>query len=252
MRKIAVIVLGIIILPLYAYALSGYDVAKGIDTRKEPADMKMSLTMTLTNRQGKTRASQIRSVSKGRSKKQIIWFLSPPDDKGVAFLKIEHPGRDDEMRLWLPAFNKVRLITAKAKADSFMGSDISYEDMTTRELEEYTYKLLGEEKADGRDCYVLESTPKPEINSAYSKVVSWVTKDDFSVVKEDFYDRSGTLKKKKTVKLQSIKGYTVSLEIYVEDIQKAHSTVLRFEETELDTGVGDELFQEKNLKRLPI
>ena len=49
--------------------------------------------------------------------KQIIWFLEPKDDRGVAFLKIEHNKKDDEMRMWLPAFKKVRRISAKKKGD---------------------------------------------------------------------------------------------------------------------------------------
>ena len=33
--------------------------------------------------------------------------MEPKDDRGIAFLKIEHKNRDDEMRMWLPAFKKL-------------------------------------------------------------------------------------------------------------------------------------------------
>ena len=39
--------------------------------------------------------------------------------------------------------------------------------------------------------------------------------------------------------------------MFVEDVQKNHSTKLSFEKMELDTNVKDDLFQEKNLKRIP-
>lgn len=241
----------IVLIASFAFSQTGLEIAQKIDEKQNPKDMKADLTMVLTNKKGKTRTSTIRSISKDDSKKQIIWFLAPADDKGVAFLKIEHDGKDDEMRLWLPAFNKVRRISSKQKADSFMGSDMSYEDMTSRELNEYTYELTGSEKIDDNDYYILESIPNPELESTYSKHIAWVSKSDYLVMKEESYDRSDRLLKVKLMKYKKIKGYDVPEEMYVENVQKNHSTKLTFDNLELDTNVQDNLFQEKNLKRIP-
>jgi hypothetical protein len=102
-----------------------------VDEKPTPEDMSNKTNMILTNSKGKSRTNTMASKSMDGNKKQIIWFLEPKDDKGVAFLKIEHDDKDDEMRMWLPAFKKVRRISAKKKGDSFMGSDLSYEDMST-------------------------------------------------------------------------------------------------------------------------
>ncbi|MEE8340631.1 MAG: outer membrane lipoprotein-sorting protein, partial [Candidatus Neomarinimicrobiota bacterium] len=202
-----------------SFSQTGYDIAKQIDEKTEPKDLKTNLTMVLTNKKGRTRTSTLRSVAKDDSKKQIIWFLAPADDKGVAFLKIEHEGEDDEMRLWLPAFNKVRRISSKQKADSFMGSDMSYEDMTSRELNEYTYKLTGSEKIDDSEYYILESIPNPELESTYSKHIAWISKSDYLVMKEESYDNSGRLLKVKLLKYKRLKEYDVPEEMYVENVQ---------------------------------
>lgn len=241
----------IVLIVSISFSQTGYDIAKQIDEKQQPNDMKTNLTMVLTNKKGKTRTSTLRSITKDDSKKQIIWFLAPADDKGVAFLKIEHEGDDDEMRLWLPAFNKVRRISSKQKADSFMGSDMSYEDMTSRELNEYTYKLTGSEMIDSTEYYILESTPKPELESTYSKHIAWVSKSDYLVVKEESYDNSGRLLKVKSLVYKRLKGYDVPEEMYVENVQKNHNTSLTFDQIEVDTDVSDKLFQEKNLKRIP-
>ncbi len=230
---------------------TGYEIAKMVDDRKEPADMTADLTMVLTNSKGKTRTNIIHTVSKNGGKKQIIWFLSPPDDRGVAFLKIEHQEGEDEMRLWLPAFKKVRRISSKKKGDAFMGSDLSYEDLTNRDLEENEYRRLEDEIVEGKDCYVLEVTPKPEAQSTYSRHVSWIVKQDLTLLKEESYDRSGRLKKKKTFRYSKLKSYDMPKEIFVEDVQKKHTTRLTFDQMEVDTGIKESLFQEKNLKRLP-
>ncbi|MEE8334811.1 MAG: outer membrane lipoprotein-sorting protein, partial [Candidatus Neomarinimicrobiota bacterium] len=114
------------------FSQTGPEIANMLDEKKAPLDMASVLTMELINSKGKTRILSMKSISMDKNKKQIIWFLAPADDKGVAFLKIEHVGKDDEIRMWLPAFKKIRRISAKKKGDSFMGSDLSYEDMTSR------------------------------------------------------------------------------------------------------------------------
>jgi len=238
-------------IPMLLLGETGYEIAKAMEDQPSPKNMKSSMTMTLTNKQGKTRESTIRSVSADDNRQQIIWFLSPADDKGVAFLKIEHADKDDEMRLWLPAFKKVRRISSKKKADSFMGSDLSYEDMTSRDLDEYTYELQGEKKIDGVECHILVSIPKSGVTRTYSKFVSYVSKKDLVAIRDEAYDTREELLKVRTMKYRKEKGYNLPVEIFVENVQKEHSTRLVFSEQEIDTEIEADLFQEKNLKRLP-
>ena len=230
---------------------TGLEIAKMVDEKPSPKDMSNKTTMVLTNSKGKTRTNAMVSKSVDGNKKQIIWFMEPKDDKGVAFLKIEHDDKDDEMRMWLPAFKKVRRISAKKKGDSFMGSDLSYEDLSSRDLDENEYKRLGDEEVDEVDCYVLEISPKKEAKSSYSKHISWITKEGLYGVKENSFDKRGELKKRKVFNFQKLKDYHVIERAFVEDIQKNHTTEVTFSEVKVDSGIDKKLFQEKNLKRLP-
>ena len=241
----------LLIFPMGLAAQTGYEIAKAMDAKESPKDMKSDMTMILTNKQGKTRESSIRSIAADENRRQIIWFLSPADDKGVAFLKIEHQDQEDEMRLWLPAFNKVRRISSKKKADSFMGSDLSYEDMTSRELEEYSYELMGSKTIEGVDCYILESTPRDGVTRTYKRFVTYVSKTDLVALLDEAYDMQDQLLKRRSIKYQKQKAYDLPTEIFVENVQKEHNTLLVFSNIEVDSGVEDDLFQEKNLKRLP-
>ena len=230
---------------------TGLEIAKMVDEKPTPRDMVNTTNMVLTNSKGKTRTNVMMSRSIDGNKKQIIWFLEPKDDRGVAFLKIEHNNKDDEMRMWLPAFKKVRRISSKRKGDAFMGSDLSYEDLTSRDLNEYTYKRLDDELVNSTQCFVLESKPNTSAKSSYSKHISWINKENLNIVQEYSFDKRGALKKEKYFQHNKLKDYYVMNQIRVKDVQKQHTTEVTFESLEVDTGINPALFQEKNLKRIP-
>ena len=242
----------ILILATFVFGQTGSEIAKMMDEKPTPKDMSNKTNMILTNSKGKSRTNTMASKSMDGNKKQIIWFLEPKDDKGVSFLKIEHDDKDDEMRMWLPAFKKVRRISSKKKGDSFMGSDLSYEDMSNRDISENEYVRLDDETVNEIECYVLEITPKKEAKSTYSKHISWIAKDGLYGVQEKSFDKRGELKKSKVFDFQKLKDYHVIERVFVEDIQKNHTTEVTFSEVKVDSGIDNKLFQEKNLKRLPV
>ncbi len=235
-----------------SFSQSGLEIAKMVDEKPTPKDLSNKTKMVLTNAKGKSRINAMVSKSVDGNKKQIIWFMEPKDDKGVAFLKIEHDDKDDEMRMWLPAFKKVRRISAKKKGDSFMGSDLSYEDLSSRDLDENEYNRLENEEVNGENCYVLEIIPKKEAESSYSKHISWIAIEGLYGVKEESFDKRGELKKKKNFTFEKMKKYYVLKQVFVEDVQKEHTTEVTFSEIIVDSGLEEKLFQEKNLKRIPL
>ena len=232
-------------------AQSGYEIAKKLDEKHTPKNMVSKTSMVLTNSKGKTRNSVMLTKTMDDSRLQLIWFIEPKDDRGVSFLKIEHDDRDDEMRIWLPAFKRVRRISASKKGDSFMGSDLSYEDMTSRSLVKNEYKRLEDETVNGRECFVIEVTPDVSLRSSYSKHKTWIVKDDIYIIKEESYDKRENLKKEKLFSYIKIDNYDIISKISVKDVQKDHKTDISFEQVKVDTDMSEKIFQEKSLNRLP-
>ena len=239
------------VLTSMVFSMTGDELSILMDNRKSPADISSDMNMEITNKKGRKRTLKVKSISKDNSEKQILWFLSPADDKGIAYLKIEHKNKDDEIRLWLPAFKKIRRISAKKKADSFMGSDLSYEDMTSRQIEDYNFTIIKEDNINNQDCYVMKSEPKKGIKSEYSKHLTWITKDKYLPVKEESYDNKNKLLKAKSFKYVNLNSFDLVSEIFVENMQKKTNTLLKLSNLRVNTNVKDNLFQEKNMKRLP-
>ena len=84
------------------------------------------------------------------------WFFQKKVVSHIFFpkvLKIEHENDYDQMQIWLPAFKKIKRISSKKRSDSFMGSDMSFEDMSSRQLDEYTFEIMDNKIYDSISCY---------------------------------------------------------------------------------------------------
>jgi len=236
--------------------MTGIELAQKMKDRPQPEDIQSNSSMLLTNKKGKKKNLLLISKSKDDSKKQMIWFLEPKDDYGISFLKIEKDDGDDFMNMWLPAFKKFRRISSQKKSDSFMGSDLSFEDMTNRDVDDYRYKILNDsapcfKNDDIKKCYILESIPNDE-SSEYSKHISWIDKEKYLSYKEDSYDKDEKLLKKKTIKYSLIDNYSIMNELFVENIQKNHSTLLTVSDIKINLGFIDGMFHTKTIKRMPL
>ena len=242
----------LMLFPILVFSQSGRDIAEMIENRPTPNDLINQTVMILSNSKGKTRTHKMISKSKNGSEKQIIWFIEPKDDRGIAFLKIEHDNKDDEMRMWLPAFKKVRRISSKKKSDAFMGSDLSFEDLSNRRLNSNDYKRLEDAKWLGRDCYVLETVPKKESKSNYVRHVSWIDKNHMNILKEQSFNRKNKLEKEKHISYQTRGKYQLIKKVSVKNLLKKHATEITFSDIVINSGISDKIFNDINLRRLPL
>jgi len=161
--------------------------------------------------------------------KSIMVFKAPAAVKNTRFLQIENDGRDNDKWIYLPALGRVRRISSSEGSSSFMGSDFTYDDMETRELEEDTHKLLREEKLGKYDCYVIESISKDIDDSQYSKRISWVSKDSFIPVKGELYSKkTGKVQKVMIIKqnIKKVQDIWTVFETVMEDKESGHKTKL--------------------------
>ncbi|MBE9520429.1 MAG: outer membrane lipoprotein-sorting protein, partial [Proteobacteria bacterium] len=150
------------------------------------------MLMVLKNRHGQESRREIRFRNlevEGDGDKSLTIFDSPGDVKGTAFLNYTHKEGDDDQWLYLPALKRVKRISSRNKSGSFMGSEFSYEDITSQEIEKYTYKWIREEIYEGNDCFVSERYPVDKKNSGYSRQVAWIDKQEYRTWKVEYYDR---------------------------------------------------------------
>ena len=243
------LLLFILLSTAHLLSMTGIELANKIDSRIKPKDVSSINTMVLINKDKKQKVFELVSISKDNSEKQMIWFLKPTKDKGISFLKIENKDEDDFMVMWLPAFSRFKRIKSNQKSDSFMGSDLSFEDLTNRIVEDYSYNIINE--LDG--IYYLESSPE-KVDSEYSKHITQVReieKGIFLAVAEESFDENNNLLKTKIFNFKKINSYYVMDKLEVTNVQDNHSTLLTVNDISLNNDFKDSKFIQRSLKIIP-
>ena len=176
-------------------------VEKAFHASKLPGSEMIS-TLTIINAKGQKRVRKTAAISKlydgGKTEKRLIRFLSPADVKGTGLLSYDYEKKDDDIWFYLPSLRKTRRIVSTEKAKNFMGSEFTYADINQPAVDDFTYKMLRQEKADGVDCYVIESTPKNTKvakENGFSRRVAWFAVKDNMIRKARIFDLKGKLLK---------------------------------------------------------
>jgi len=212
--------------------------------------------------------SRIVKGTDGIAYKDLIVMTYPAEVKGLSVLTWTYldPKRDQDVWLWIPSLKKVRKTSASQSDDSFMGSDLTVQEVSTRKFEDETYKLLeskafagykfehtGEMMYVGKPVFVIEGIPTRP-NWYYSKRIMYIDKETGGVILSEYYDRNGKLFKTDFLKWDMIDvgngmKYPAQTGRECKDLRTGHRTVITMKDTEFDKGISEEKFTEKALSR---
>ena len=253
------------ILTLIIWAFAGVAFAqspeeKGLEIAKKADEVDQgfgnyttALTMILTNKQGQesTRFMENSTLEMATDgDKSMIVFKSPKDVEGTATLTFTHKEGSDDQWLYLPAIKRVKRISSSNKSGPFMGSEFAYEDLSSQEVEKYTYKYLEEGEANGSQTLTVERIPLDE-KSGYTRQLVWYNKDNYRIEKVEYYDRKNQLLK--TLVQSEYKKYLDNYwragEFMMVNHQTGKQTKLLFDDYAFDTGLEETDFSQNGLMR---
>jgi hypothetical protein len=221
-------------------------------------DSSSALEMTLINRRGDETVRRMRVTSLevgGDGDKSLVVFDNPRDVAGTAMLTFTHKVGDDDQWLYLPALRRVKRISAANKSGSFMASEFAYEDLSSEEVEKYTYTWMQDEPCPGEElsglsCFVVERYPVDK-RSGYTRQVTWIDQVDYRTVQIDYYDRKESLLKTLTMTTfeQHVGQYWRAHEMVMVNHQSGKRTRLRWESFQFQTGLDENDFTTASLRR---
>lgn len=242
---------------------TGAEIVGQCEVKNPGKDQRGRLTITLIDKGGNERKNIYLRLWKdydGTGKvadKMVLFTEYPPDARGAAFLRwafTPDADRNADQWLYLPTLGKVRPVSVREPGDSFLGSDLTYADISDRPIDRDDHKLLRVDNLNGEEFYVVESTPNKDKDKAplYSKRIGWYKKTpDWSGCvrsKMEYYDVKGNILKTQTLTWQQINDAWLWKRVEVQNVQSKHSSVFEIDEAEINVGIADDVFTERTLQ----
>jgi len=176
----------------------------------------------------------------------LIRFTAPAKDAGNATLKL-----GQAMWIFTPKLNQVIKLPASMMAQSWMGSDFSYNDLAKSDqiIHQYSHRLIETKQQDGHTVYTIESIPKPDAPVVWGKERLRI-RDDFILLEETFFDQEmQPVKTMETLKIGPLGGRPYPVVMRMTSLDKAdHWTRLEYSEGRFDLALPDYLFTLSNLR----
>ena len=185
--------------------------------------------------------------SHGQSK-AVLRFVAPPEVKGVALLIVNHPDRASDQWMWTPALQRERRIALQDRSTRFFGTDFSFEDLEERDVNQYSYRLIGEEAIDGAPCWRIESTPSEKKISQYVKSEVWIRKDTYAFAQVESYVKAGVVRRLKYSNFVQQQGIWTGRRLEMTDLRRNSRTILTLEKLEYNVPLKDEDFTIQSLR----
>jgi hypothetical protein len=261
--------------PVPAQALTPLQIAQKYDDElRHPA---LTAKLKLSTCGYKVEQSQMRCTERPRERTvenvaksygrdiRTVGILSEPiSDRGIGMLGWEYWDKDKVNDYWtyLPALGKVkRILSIKDSADSgsYFGTEFYMEDLEEPRLDEYSFKLLGEESVRilevgkgyvNTPAYKLEWTPvgRKKETSNYARSVTWIDKERFILLRGEYYDHDGRLHKVRTIKnLQLVDNKWMPRQVTIDNLLTRRVSVMDRQAIALNIEVADEYFSQRAL-----
>lgn len=248
MKKIAFLLImsTLLIINIYSQVPTGKEVLKQIDKNLVLDKAISNITMIIHNRTG-SRTIKSKNWVDGKDK-AFVEYTDPVREKGKKMLKLQN-----QVWVYFPEpVDRIITISGHLLKQSVMGSDLSYEDITEnrRLLDMYEATIIGSEKVNERNCYVVELESKLDGNTYFSRKL-WVDKERWLPLKEERYARSGkALKRSELLEVFSLENRWYPKKILYHDLmQDGDGTEYIIESVNLHTEISESQFTKAALKK---
>jgi outer membrane lipoprotein-sorting protein len=186
--------------------------------------------------------------SHGHSK-AVLRFTAPAEVKGVALLVVNHPDRASDQWMWTPAIERDRRIALQDRSTRFFGTDFSFEDLEERDVDQYTYRLLGEEAIEGAASWKIESTPKEAKSSQYTRSVVWIRRDNYAFARIENFVRDQVVRRLNYNDIQNVQGIWTARQLEMTDLRRNSRTRLTLDKLQYNVPMKDDDFTLQAIRR---
>lgn len=214
-------------------------VLKNVEKNAAPPNERVELRMIVQESDGSKKDRELTILRKNASDARALIRLTKPSDlKGLSLLTVSSGQKEDQW-LYLPSDKKSRRILGSNKKGRFLDSEIAYEDLRVDTYREFNNRVV---KEDGK-MIQIESKAKPNSESSYGRMMTWISTPDFKVERVEYYDKAGKLLKRAEFKNYAKVGdkYWRAKQVQVENVQDKRKTQLQIMKVSVNAISDDEV-----------
>ena len=137
-----------------------------------------------------------------------------------------------------------------------MGSDLTHSDMTSKDIDDYNYRIVKESSVRDHPIWVMKTLPKTQKNlneTGYKKSYMFERQDNFVVVRALHILQEGSKKKYLDVKkLEMIDGIWVATEIEMKTTQNKktlHKTIFKSNNIKFNQDINESFFSVRSIEK---
>lgn len=183
--------------------------------------------------------------------RSLLRFTAPNYLRGHALLVLETPDGVSDTWLYQAEERRPRRVGTAHKADSFYGSDLSFEELEHQRFEHFALRRFADAQEAGVACVVIEAVPKRE--SQYTRLVAWIDPARTAIARIDFFRGAGAEPVKRLrVALADVveeRGFLRVQSMRIEQLGRDAWTEVVTERMEIDPAISAEVFSASFLER---
>jgi outer membrane lipoprotein-sorting protein len=212
--------------------------------RAKSSRSRMAMTVTTPHYERKIEMS---TLSRGMDD-TLVRILSPRKERGVATLK-----RGNEMWNFLPKVQKTIRVPPSMMMGSWMGSDLTNDDLVRASSWERDYTVVWDAERPGARC--LRYVPRAEAAVTWQRVVACFSLPGDMPTTVEYYDEKGRLAR--SMNYRDVRDFggrklpaTMEIVPHLAE-RKGNRTVMTVLEMQWDVPVSDADFSQAALRRAP-
>ncbi len=181
----------------------------------------------------------------------IARLMAPEYLRGMTILSIEQRDRNYDAFVFLPSLGKTRRVTAAQKDDAFFGSDLTYEDLERKRIEEFELGELAVAESNGEAIYRIGAELVRK--GKYSRVEFDVAQSDLAILAERYYkgleEKPYRIVEAARSAMVEQEGHVLPTVLLVTDLIRGGTTVVRIKGLRVNASISDRLFTVATLER---
>jgi len=181
----------------------------------------------------------------------IARLTAPEYLRGMTILTIEQRDRSHDAFVYLPSLGKTRRVSAAQKDDAFFGSDLTYDDLERKRLDEYELDELEIAESEGEAIYRIGAMSVRK--GKYARVEFDVAQSDYAILAMRFYrhleEKPYRVVEAARSAMVQQEGHVLPTELLVTDWVRGGTTTVQIKGLRVNPKISDRIFTVATLEQ---